>query len=737
MFVRVVCKSRVSRLLSLGLILFFCACDQSAESRSSAGVQFENVEVDVSSRDGGPWGKAAGDLDDDQLIDLIVGRHDDRTLTVYYGADWRKEVISSGAAFGTDIELSDVDNDGLMDIVTITDEQLLWYQAPEWLPHVIDDRTLHDIELGDLNGNGRIDVIGRNQNAFGGTEESVFIYLQQSPGNWQEESVEVGPGEGLAVGDINGDTKLDIVVNGVWFENRGHGIWTSNEYGASWKWPNTVVALGDLNGDAYRDILLVPSELEGQHHRVSWFENPLGSEGPWTEHTIIPDVEAVIHSAAIGDVDLDGDNDVFLAEMHQGQNPDLVAVYLNHNAGNHWEALEIDRNGSHGAFLVDVDIDGDLDIFGANWGGDSQNIELWLNQSCPKYKESWVRHVIDEDRPGPEAPFVGVADIDNDGRPDILTGGFWYKNQHYGRSDWTRNQFGPDQPDFVTTMDLGRDGKIDVLVLVDSGEQREFRWLINNGSGEFLPKDTEIKASGDFLQGVTTLPGTDQRWVIALSWHSPGIGVELIQQSGLDGGDWMLSKISGISQDEALSRGDIDGDGDVDLLLGTIWLRNDGKSWMDIEIDGNTSPPDRNVLADINGDGELDAVVGFEAISKVGDLVWYRGPGKSAQEWSKTLIGRVVGPMSVGVDDIDGDGDMDVVVGEHNLDHPSESALWYFENLDGVGMKWLQHLVYRGDEHHDGAVVVDIDDDGDLDIVSIGWGHSRVLLYENRNPRCP
>jgi len=43
----------------------------------------------------------------------------------------------------------------------------------------------------------------------------------------------------------------------------------------------------------------------------------------------------------------------------------------------------------------------------------------------------------------------------------------------------------------------------------------------------------------------------------------------------------------------------------------------------------------------------------------------------------------------------------------------------------------VEHLVYTGDEHHEGAQVVDIDSDGDLDIISIGWTHSQVLLYEN------
>jgi hypothetical protein len=55
------------------------------------------------------------------------------------------------------------------------------------------------------------------------------------------------------------------------------------------------------------------------------------------------------------------------------------------------------------------------------------------------------------------------------------------------------------------------------------------------------------------------------------------------------------------------------------------------------------------------------------------------------------------------------------------------------ENLDGNGKQWKKHLVHRGDEHHQGAHVADLDRDGDLDIVSIGWTHNKVLLYENKS----
>jgi hypothetical protein len=82
--------------------------------------------------------------------------------------------------------------------------------------------------------------------------------------------------------------------------------------------------------------------------------------------------------------------------------------------------------------------------------------------------------------------------------------------------------------------------------------------------------------------------------------------------------------------------------------------------------------------------------------------------------------------------DIDNDGDIDVVVGEHILAAPTTAKLYVFENADGKGNAWVPHLVYAGDEHHDGAITADIDGDGDYDIVSIGWGHNLVLLYENK-----
>ncbi|MHC4541169.1 MAG: FG-GAP repeat domain-containing protein [Planctomycetota bacterium] len=82
--------------------------------------------------------------------------------------------------------------------------------------------------------------------------------------------------------------------------------------------------------------------------------------------------------------------------------------------------------------------------------------------------------------------------------------------------------------------------------------------------------------------------------------------------------------------------------------------------------------------------------------------------------------------------DLDADGDPDVVIGEHR--GKTENRVVLFENTD-AGRTWAPHIIDRDSkgviDHHDGVQAIDLDHDGDLDIISVGWYNPRVWVYEN------
>ena len=195
------------------------------------------------------------------------------------------------------------------------------------------------------------------------------------------------------------------------------------------------------------------------------------------------------------------------------------------------------------------------------------------------------------------------------------------------------------------------------------------------------------------------------------------------------------------AREEGLAVGDIDRDGDLDVAAfvapaGTTvaWWENpgDGSSgWLRHDL-GSTPwiEADRIRLADMNGNGRLDVVVTETNLGGSGNaLYWFAQPSTpTAANWARNTVVSNRGSLnSMDVADMNGDTAPDIVIGEHR----GTLGVTVWENVSGAS-SWQSHGVSQGTESHLGSQLVDLDGDGDLDIVSIAWdSFDNLRLWRN------
>ncbi len=696
------------------------------------------------------------DVSGDGVADFfVVARVIGPAVTLFErtGGGWAKRIpepdflrIEAGGACG------DVDGDGDNDVVfgsDAGDNHLWWWENPSpdlgrrWTRHVIKasgGRKHHDQMFADFDGDGRQELVSWNQRGHA----LLFYEIPANPkgdAEWPVKKIYEWSGEeheGLAAADINGDGVTDLVGGGRWFEHTSGGAFTAHLIDDEFRFSRA--AAGQLVEGGRPEVVFAPGDVNGP---IRWYE---WKDNQWVGHDFQHNDLLHGHSIGLGDVNGDGHADVFSAEMGRWgsqqarQNPAARSrVYYGNGKGAFRMQTVSHGFGNHEARLGDLDGDGDLDILAKPYNWRTPRVDIWINESPapqPLSLDRWERHVIDSEKPW-RAVWIYPGDIDGDRRPDIVAGGWWYRNPGDLTGEWVRSDLGEPLKNAVAVFDFDGDGDLDVLGRTGEGSKADpnFVWAENDGSGSFAVRRNIPRAEGDFLQGVAVGRFSDyhRRPAVALSWHRADQGIQLLEAPpNPSADDWKWSRISEFSQDEQISLADLDRDGDGDLYLGTWWLRNDGGHWSAVQANPAEGLPDRNRLADINGDGRLDAVVGYESSRAPGKLAWYEAPGRTEGEWTEHEIAQVIGPMSLDVGDVDRDGDFDVVLGQHNLIDPSQSKLLIYENLDGTGGAWKAHEASAGDEHHDGSQLADLDGDGDLDIISLGWTHPRVIVYENK-----
>ena len=463
--------------------------------------------------DSSSMGVSLGDLDGDGDLDAFVANWGNQANRVWFN-NGLGTFIDSGQSLGLSssvgVSLADLDSDNDLDaFVANYDGQANKVWLNDGTGSFIDSgNSLGSswsicVSVGDFDGDGDLDAFVTNEG------QANKVWFNDGSGVFTDSGTGLGDSDSVCVslGDLDGDGDLDAVVanwdsanaNKVWLNN-GSGTFTDSGQNLG-SLRGRGVSLGDLDGDGDLDAFVAN---DGAANRI-WLNNGLGfftdsgnSLGGSTSFSVF-----------LGDVDGDGDLDAFVTNSGQGNDGDGNKVWLNNGSGVFADSgSSLGSSASFGVSLGDVDGDGDLDAFVANWDHPSK---VWLNQN--------------QDLDFGDAPAPYATTLAEEGARHEATGPTLGTNRdsetdgtHSAAADADDTIGTPDDEDGVTfgTIQVGR---VDCLVMVNvQGESVSGKldaWIDFNGDGSWGGPGEQIFASQDVVSGNNVMTFEVPSWAIA------------------------------------------------------------------------------------------------------------------------------------------------------------------------------------------------------------------------------
>ena len=322
---------------------------------------------------------------------------------------------------------------------------------------------------------------------------------------------------------------------------------------------------------------------------------------------------------------------------------------------------------------------------------------------------------------------AAIADVNNDGRLDIISGEYWY-----AALNWTPHKFRelPYTNGYIDNfsdlpIDVDGDGRVDVVSCSWFG--KSLRWWRNPGP------------QGGTWTEHTIDEGFPIEFAFLVDLNNDGKANEILPEFGdvnaplawyeLDRGKFIKHVVSDKSYGHGIGAGDVNGDGRTDIITPKGWFeaptdpRNGTWIWHP-EFDLGTTG--FIYALDVNGDGRVDLVT--SAAHDYGIFWMEQQPN---HEWKKHMIDDTWSQAhAMTMVDLNRDGKPDFVTGKRYMAHDHDPGAreplgiyWYEFLRSGDGsVSWVKHIVDYSTRTGGGMQirVVDLDSDGLLDLVTPG-----------------
>ncbi|MBL7068553.1 MAG: VCBS repeat-containing protein [Candidatus Omnitrophica bacterium] len=373
----------------------------------------------------------ACDIDSDGDIDLLGTADIDNDIAwwandanlasgnVGFLAEQKIDDFLNGAS---SVSSSDIDTDGDNDVVGTARlaDDLIWWESDGspanggWTEHVLDTNFdgAKDNTTADLDRDGDIDIVAVSSN-----DDELAWWENNGSESFTKRSIDTGfdGANSVFIIDLDTDGDLDIAATAgqgddvAWWANDGspaNGGWVKSTVDGNFNGATDVHCV-DLDRDGDIDILAT-ADIDDD---VAWWDNN-GSES-FTKRLIDSDFNGA-NSVKTGDLDQDGDIDV-IACASSGS---VISWWSNDGspANGGWTEYTIEGtlSGASEIYVIDIDLDGDLDVGAAAKSADK--IGWWENDGSPA--DGWTEHVINSSFNG--AVSVFLLDLDRDAYIDIL-----------------------------------------------------------------------------------------------------------------------------------------------------------------------------------------------------------------------------------------------------------------------------------------------------------------------------